>query len=424
MKIVINTLGTHGDLQPYIALALGLREAGHTVRILTHQIFAAFVKEYGLDFYPLQLDPRQVLLNQAMSELGNNTLRINRWMRENFAPALRDIFTATLRADRDTDLILNSGLSVAGWHVAEKLGIPAVAAYLWPVTPSRHLPPSTGAIPPAWLPFRETVNYLSTKLSNQLFFGLLQSLVNQCRKEILALRPQKAWENWALDSPDSATLLLYGFSPAVIPRPPDWGRSQHVTGYWFLEAPERDRPERALLDFLASGLPPVYVGFGSTVDRDQDAVSQMVIDALSQTGQRGIVLAGWSGLGAGNLPHSIYRVEAVSHEWLFPHVAAVIHHGGAGTTAAGLRAGVPNVVVPSFGDQFFWGWRVQELGVGPQPIPRNKLTTTRLAAAIQRAISDETMRTRAARLGEQIRAEAGVEAAVTLIEAYARERGI
>lgn len=392
MKITVNTFGSRGDIQPYIALGLGLQQAGHTVRIVTHQIFESFVKEYGLDFYPLSLDPRQVLLNQALSELGNNTFRINRWMKENFKPALRDIFRATMTASQDAELMLNSGLSFAGWHVAEKLGTPALAAYLWPVTPSRHLPAATGKIPPTWLLFRGAVNYLSTKLSNQLFFNLMLPLVNECRKEILDLRPMKAREYWPLDSGRSATPLIYGYSPSVIPKPPDWSNNQQIAGYWFLDTGDGYRPETALLNFLADGPPPVYVGFGSMVDHEKETISQIVIDALRKTGQRGILLSGWSGLGSGDLPDSILRVDSVPHDWLFPCMAAVIHHGGAGTTAAGLRAGVPNVVVPSFGDQFFWGQRVQELGVGPKPIPRNKLTTAKLAGAIQQAVSDEAIK--------------------------------
>jgi sterol 3beta-glucosyltransferase len=421
MRITVNTFGTRGDIQPYIALSSGLQRAGYAVRIVTHHIFEPFVKAYGLDFYPLHLDPRQVLINQALSELGNNTIRISRWMKENFESALRDIFEATLAAGRDAELMLNSGLSFAGWHVAEKLGIPALAAYLWPVTPSHHLPTATGKIPPAWLPFRGAANYVSTKLSNQLFFMLMLSLTNQCREEILDLRPMKAREYWPLDSARGSTPFIYGYSPAVIPKPPDWGDNQQITGYWFLDTQEGYRPDTALLDYLADGPPPVSVGFGSMVDHKGQAIDQLVIDALRESGQRGILLGGWSDLGSGDLPDFIFRVDAVPHDWLFPRMAAVVHHGGAGTTAVALRAGVPSVVVPWFGDQFFWGWRVQELGAGPKSISRNKLTTAKLAGAIQQAVSDETIKRKAAQLGRQIGAEDGVGTAVRLIEAFARE---
>lgn len=421
MKITVNTFGTRGDIQPYIALSLGLKQAGHLVRILTHQIFEVFVKEYGLDFYPLQLDPRQVLINQALSGLGNNTIRINRWMEENFKPVLHDIFIATLNANRGADLILNSGLSFAGWHVAEKLNIPALATYLWPVTPSRHFPAASGKIPPKWLPFRGGVNYLSTKLSNQLFFYLLLSSVNRCRKDILDLRPMKFREYWSLDSPSSSAPLTYGYSPVVLPKPPDWSNNQQISGYWFLDTARGYQPEMTLLDFLADGPPPVYIGFGSMVDHEREEITQIVINALRETNQRGILLDGWSTLGSGDLPDFILRIDAVPHDWLFPKMAAVVHHGGAGTTAAGLRAGIPSVIVPSFGDQFFWGWRVHEIGAGPKPIPRNKLTVANLTRAIQQAVYNENIKNKTLLISQQIRAENGVDTAVGMIEGFVKD---
>jgi len=420
VKITVNTLGTRGDIQPYIALSLGLQQAGHAVTILTHQIFETFVRDYGLDVHPLQLDPRQVLVNQALSELGNNTVRINRWMEENFKASLHDLFIETLNANRGADLILNSGLSFAGWHVAEKLNIPAVATYLWPVTPSRHFPAATGQIPPRWLPFRGTVNYLLTKLFNQMFFNLLLSSVNQCRKDILDLTPLTWRDYWSLDSPASPTPLIYGYSPVVVPRPPDWSGNQHISGYWFLDARKDYQPESSLLDFLAAGPPPVYIGFGSMVDHERDKITRIVIETLKETNQRGILLGGWSRLGSGDLPDFIYHIESVPHDWLFPRMAAVVHHGGAGTTAAGLRAGIPSVVVPTFGDQFFWGLRVHDLRAGPEPIPRNKLSVANLSRAVRQAVNSEEIKTNASRVGLIIRAENGVENAVHMIENFIR----
>lgn len=420
MKITVNTFGSRGDVQPYIALALGLRQAGHAVRIVTHEIFQRFVEGYGFDFYPLQLDPRQVLINQSVSELGNNSRRIIRWMKENFKPVLRDIFEVTLAANHGTELMLNSSLSFAGWHVAEKLSIPALATLLWPMTPSRHLLGATGKIPRPWLPFRKVTNYYSTKLFNQLFYNMMLPLVNECRKEVLDLRPKKAREYWLLDSPRSSASIIYGYSPTVVPKPPDWNDKQQVSGYWFLDSGEDYEPEADLLAFLANGPPPVSIGFGSMVDHERDVVSHIVIDALRESGQRGILLGGWGEIGSGRLPDYVFRVDSIPHSWLFPRVAAAIHHGGAGTTAAAMRAGVPSVVVPWFGDQYFWGWRVQELSVGSKLIPRKKLTVARLTAAIQQVVSDEAIKLKSAQLGRQIYAEDGVGTAVRLIEAFAR----
>jgi UDP:flavonoid glycosyltransferase YjiC (YdhE family) len=418
MKITVNTLGTRGDIQPYIALSLGLQQAGHSVRIFTHQIFEAFVKEYGLDVYPLQLDPRQVLVNQALSELGNNAIRINRWMEGNFKAGLQYLFDATLDANRGVELILNTGLSFAGWHVAEKLSIPAIATYLWPVTPSRHFPAATGKIPPKWLPFRGVVNYLSTKLFNQMFFNFLLPSVNQCRSDVLGLKPLTRRDYWSLDSPTSPTPLIYGYSRVVVPQPPDWRGNQHISGYWFLDTAKDYQPEKTLYNFLTNGPPPVYIGFGSLVDHEREEITQIVINALKETHQRGILLGGWSRLGSGDLPGFILQIDDVPHDWLFPQMVAVVHHGGAGTTAAGLRAGVPSVIVPSFGDQFFWGWRVHESGAGPKPITRNKLTVVNLASAIKQAIDNDDIKNKATLIGQQIRAENGVEIAVSMIESF------
>jgi sterol 3beta-glucosyltransferase len=419
MRITINALGTRGDVQPYIALGLGLNGAGHEVRLVTHTIFRELVTQHGLTLHPLDLDPREVLLNESLSQLGNNPVRVNQWIEHRFAPVLGSIFESTLQAARDAELMVNSGLSIAGWHVAEKLAIPAVAAYLWPATPTRHMPGATGQIPPAWIPFKGTFNYLSTKLSNQLFFRLLSPLVNRCREQVLGLRPLTLKDYWSLDSPDSPAPLVYGFSSAVVPRPPDWGPSQQIAGYWFLDAGENYVPDPALAQFLQAGEPPVCVGFGSMVEQDRRAIPQLVVRALKAAGQRGILLSGWSEFGTGLIADSVFATDAIPHDWLFPRVRAVVHHGGAGTTAAALRAGLPSVVVPSFADQFFWGWRVHALGAGAAPIPRGNLSERRLAEAIGQVVHDASVRRQASLLGQRIREEDGVARATALLDTFA-----
>jgi UDP:flavonoid glycosyltransferase YjiC (YdhE family) len=191
-----------------------------------------------------------------------------------------------------------------------------------------------------------------------------------------------------------------------------------VTGYWFLEPRDEWTPPPALEAFLEAGSPPVYVGFGSMSSRDPEETADLVMEALARTGQRAVLLSGWSGLQKTDVPDSMFMLEPVPFAWLFPRVAAVVHHGGAGTTAAGLRAGVPSVVIPFFGDQFFWGACVTRLGAGPEPVPRKKLTAERLANAIQQAVSDPTVAERAADVGAKIRAEDGVAGAVAVVEEF------
>jgi len=209
--------------------------------------------------------------------------------------------------------------------------------------------------------------------------------------------------------------ILYGFSPTVIPAPSDWNENIHVTGYWFLDELDNWTPPPALTDFIESGSPPVYIGFGSMSNRKPEEMADLVVRALKQIDQRAILLSGWGGLSKTDLPDSIFMLDSIPHAWLFPRVAAAVHHGGAGTTAAGLRAGVPSVIVPFFGDQPFWGRRVADLGVGPGPISRQRLTAGRLATAIHQAVTEQEMRQRAAKLGEKIRGENGIARAVEII---------
>jgi sterol 3beta-glucosyltransferase len=418
MRVTINSFGSRGDVQPYIALGKGLKAAGHDVRITTHRIFADLVCQHGLDFSPMEGDPKEVLLEQAIVNLGNNPFRINRWIVENFRPVMDRVFHATLEGAQGADVLLNSALSFAGWHVAEKLNLPAIAAYLQPATPTRAFHGMSSPLPPAWLPFRGLYNLLSTKFANQFFFTMVRPLTNVCRSEILGLPPLSAAYYWGLDSASAQVPILYGYSPSVIPKPVDWGDYQQVTGYWFLDDARSYNPPPELTAFLESGPPPVYVGFGSMVDHEREEMTRLIVDALGRTRQRAILLGGWSDLGSMGLPDSILRVDYVPHDWLFPRLSAVVHHGGAGTTAAGLRAGVPAVIVPFTADQPFWAWRVHELGVGPKWILRKKLTAEKLAAAIDQAVHDRSMAQRAKVLGRKINAENGLGAAVHLVEQF------
>jgi UDP:flavonoid glycosyltransferase YjiC (YdhE family) len=200
-----------------------------------------------------------------------------------------------------------------------------------------------------------------------------------------------------------------------VPTPADWDASSHVTGYWFLPRQPDWQPPAELLAFLERGPAPVYVGFGSMPSQDAERKTRLVLDAVAQSGQRAILATGWGGLAQASAPPGVFVLDSAPHDWLFERCAAVVHHGGAGTTAAGLRAGKPSVICPFFGDQPFWGRRVHALGAGPQPIPQKKLTAAALAGAMRAAATDPGMAGRAAALGEGIRQEDGVARAVALI---------
>ena len=259
------------------------------------------------------------------------------------------------------------------------------------------------------------LNRLSYQLARQMIWQGFRAADNLARREVLGLPAAPFW------GPFNAGCLqhypiLYGYSPSVLPKPADWDDHIHVTGYWFLDPAGDWTPPASLTEFLQAGPAPVYVGFGSMSSRKPEQTADLVLQALAQAKQRAIILSGWGGLRKESVPHTVLMVEEVPFSWLFPRVAAVVHHGGAGTTSAALRAGVPSIVIPFFGDQPFWGQRMVELGVGPAPIPRRRLTAERLAQAIQDALTDQTVRQRAAHLGSVIRAEDGIAQAVAIVQ--------
>jgi sterol 3beta-glucosyltransferase len=258
------------------------------------------------------------------------------------------------------------------------------------------------------------LNVLTYTLILPLMTAPYNRMVNTWRQEALELPPRGALAS-ELTRDGKPVPVLYAFSPHVVPVPPDWPATTVVTGYWFLDRPATWQPPRALVDFLEAGPPPVYVGFGSMTAADPAALTRLVIEALRQAGLRGVLAAGWGGLQSGALPGHVFALEAAPHDWLFPRMAAVVHHGGAGTTAAGLRAGRPTIICPFFGDQAFWGERVFALGAGPRPMAQKSLTAERLADALRQAVGEPGYGQRAEALGQRLQAERGVERAVELV---------
>ena len=415
MRIAIIALGSQGDVQPYVALGKGLRAVGYEVRLLTHENFEQLVTSGGLTFCPMQGNVQELIETPEMRKLtekGNFITLTLRTAQETERVAIQWA-QAGLEACRGMDLLIAGvgGLYLA-LSFAEKLDIPLLQAFVFPFTPTKTFP---GILFPQSIDrFGGTVNWLSHQALRQIIWQGSRSGDAAARKQVLNLPTSPFF------GPHQSPYLnrlptLYGFSPAVIVKPSDW-QNAHVTGYWFLDAASDWTPPPDLENFLQAGSPPVYIGFGSMGNRDPEETANLVLQALEKTGQRAILSAGWSGMRTENLPNTAFLIKSVPHAWLFPRVAAVVHHGGAGTTAAGLRAGVPTIIIPFFGDQGFWGQRVADLGVGTAPIPRKQLTAERLAQAIQTAVSDRVMRERAAKLGEKIRSEDGVANAVTIIQ--------
>jgi UDP:flavonoid glycosyltransferase YjiC (YdhE family) len=417
MRIAIITLGSRGDIQPYIALGQGLKEAGHMVRLLAWQDFEELTTSHGLEFGLIRGNAQEMVgESKEFSELleQGNFVKIIMLIAKETQHMAIELLEDGLVACRGMDLIITglTGIFIS-IPLAEKLKIPLLQTGLIPFAPTRAFP---SIVLPQTLPtLGGAFNYGSQQLVRQLTWPGMQAVFNQARKKVLGLPPGSYFKPFYSER-SKGLPMLHGFSPSVVPRPADWGTGQYVTGYWFLDQAEDWSPPAALLDFLQAGPAPVYIGFGSMSSRKPEETADLVLKALQQAGQRALLFSGWGGLQKTDLPDSVLMIDSTPHSWLFPRCAAVVHHGGAGTTAAGLRAGVPSVVVPFFGDQPFWGRRVHDLGVGPAPIPRSKLNIDRLAQAINEAVTDPGMRQRAAALGVKIRAEDGVANAVGIIQ--------
>jgi UDP:flavonoid glycosyltransferase YjiC (YdhE family) len=216
---------------------------------------------------------------------------------------------------------------------------------------------------------------------------------------------------------------ICGFSPSILPVPTDWPPHHHVTGHWFLDEPASWQPPADLVRFLEDGPPPIYVGFGSMGETDPERITRVALEALALCDRRGVLLSGWSGMGDVSLPATVHHIDAIPHSWLFPKMAALVHHGGMGTTAAGLRAGVPAAVVPLGGDQPFWARRIEQLGAGVRCASLAKVTAKRLADIVDSITTDAGLRRQAAVLGERIRAEDGVGQAVAVIQEHVEYAG-
>jgi sterol 3beta-glucosyltransferase len=324
-------------------------------------------------------------------------------------PFIRRFLAECVVACQDADAIFYWPPSLVGPSLAEALGIPCFAIATYPLPHCR-----TRAFANPWHSGGSTTNERTWAHGEPLWGRLFRDEVMAWRRTLGLREVSPALEQRRL----RRLPHLLGFSSAVLPRPDDWPAAMHVTGYWFLDLASSFTPPPALLDFLAAGPPPVAIGFGSMAARDPGAMTEMVTAALRRAGLRGILLTGWGGLSQGDLPDDVFKLDAAPHDWLFPRVTAVVHHGGAGTTAAALRAGVPLVTIPFGFDQHLWGRQVHRLGAGVAPIPQAELTAERLAAALSALTADPSFRARAAALATVIRAEDGTGTAAALVDRY------
>jgi UDP:flavonoid glycosyltransferase YjiC (YdhE family) len=408
VRIAIHTLGTRGDVQPYVALARGLAARGHAVQLAAPEQFAGFVHEHGIACAPL---PGEFLAlldapeGKAALAGGGSGFGPGFRLLKHVRPLMRrlmDLEWDAARAFRP-DLVVHHPKSLAAPHIAEALGCRSMLASPLPgFTP-------TSAFASPLVPFASLgpLNRASHRLATEGARWLFGRQMRDWRVAVLGLPRRRAGADPALGT-------LYAYSRHVLSVPDDWGRDVLVSGYWFLDEAAW-QPPPGLAAFLEAGLPPVYIGFGSMPGIEPRRLTEIVVAALARTGKRGLLATGGGALASGDLPPDVLAIGGAPHDRLLPRVAAVVHHGGAGTTGAALRAGRPSVICPFFGDQPFWARRVAALGAGPPALDRRTLTAEGLAAALV-ATDGPEMRRRAAGLGAAIRQEDGVGAAVTFIE--------
>jgi sterol 3beta-glucosyltransferase len=400
MRILIVTTGSRGDVAPFTGLGLRLQEAGHQVAVAAHGPFADLVRGCGLEYRSLPGDPVELTRARTAApspEAGQAVFA-------EFIDELADGVIAAAAAG--TDLMLTAfGPAPVSRVVAEGLGIPSVGAYLAPAVPTRAFPPpgwpTTGELGPAYnlAAGRELLGR-----TGSLYAVVLPRLRTRLGLPVDSTTAGPMPESWP---------ICHGFSPAVVPRPADWPAAVQVTGYWWPARPPRWRPPRPLVEFLDAGRQPVFIGFGSMTPAHGEGLGDVVTAAVHRAGVRAVVQSGWAALAPRG--EEIMVVDDVPHDWLFPRMAAVVHHAGAGTTAAGLRAGVPAVPVPFLVDQPFWATRLHRLGVAPPPLPLPELTACTLADALRSCVDEPAYQARATELARRIRNEDGSAAVLALI---------
>ncbi len=413
MRICLLCNDTRGGVQPYLALGLGLKRAGVDAVVVAPEGYRGDVESNGLGFAGLSGDTEASLRSPEVREaMGRGFLATHKLMLKHVGEMVRAHMREALAGCEGADAILGGfGGMIVGQPVAERLGVPFLQAHLQPLTTTSAFPGLLSVPGLGWL---GPHNRLSHGLSRQAFWLPMQSAVASARKDVLGLPPVSRWGN--VGRPGRAgDPVLYGYSPSFLPRPADWPAWAMVTGYWFLDRPGAWSPPPALDAFLAAGPPPVAVGFGSMGSGDAGATARLVLDAVGRAGQRVVLISGWGGMSADDLPPWALLVDAVPHDWLFPRCAAAVHHGGAGTTGAALRAGIPSIIVPFGADQPFWARLVAARGVGTSPGSRKRLTAAKLGRAIAAVVASRETRERSADLGRRIRDEDGVGCAVGLI---------
>lgn len=412
MHITIFVYGTWGDIRPHVVLGMALQKAGHEVQVVASPGYEQWVRDRDLGFYPLTTDVNTFARENA-DLMDKGFISQLHTLRTRIAPLLVQMGLEVMEATRDSDVLMTVefGASLL-LDVITANKLKPIFINPAPINPTRT---SNTVLPakPGWFPFEGWYNRLGYTVLRQSSWRALAGGRNPLAKQ-LGL-PKSGYKDFraVVDTAPALTTV----SRHVFQRPADWDDRWQVTGFLFDDDPTW-APPQDLVDFLETDEAPVYIGFGSMPDSKPQATTRMIMDAVRKAGKRAVILTGWAGLGANDVPENIHILKYAPHSWLFPKMAVIVHHGGSGTTASGMRAGVPTVVIPHQGDQGFWGRTVNRLGVGTTPIPRKKLTVESLAAAITEATTNRAMQVNARAIGEKISAEDGLEEAIKWVKRF------
>jgi UDP:flavonoid glycosyltransferase YjiC (YdhE family) len=399
MRIAIPTIGSRGDVQPFIALVQGLTRAGHSVTLASHPVMKPLVESYGVTFLPIGPDIDLARKVAAIRRNSRSTVAgLVRGMRFSF-DMLQRSHEDILALCGEADLVVVPAQSAAGRNEADQLGLPYLSVTFMP-----------------WaIPWDDPQRPLLKRAAYGTIDGLVSLLTTRPLNRIRMKQglPPVGREGFA-----SSRLNLVPVSPAVYEPNPLWEPQHRIVGYWFAEDPAGWVPPAGLLAFLDAGPPPVLISLGAMSLGEDDAkeVAGLFVGAVQRAGVRAIIQGWEAGIEQLRLPPVVHAAGSLPHSWLLPRCAAVVHHGGFGTTAASLRAGIPAQVIPHVADQFFWAKIVHELGAGPRPIRRARLSTGELAASLEALMQDDNLRAAASSLGQRIRAESGIDNAVREIE--------
>ncbi|XP_058769893.1 sterol 3-beta-glucosyltransferase UGT80B1 [Vicia villosa] len=411
LQIVILVVGTRGDVQPFVAIAKRLQEYGHRVRLATHANFKTFVRSAGVNFHPLGGDPRvlagYMARNKGLIPSGTTEISIQR---KQLKAIIDSLLPACTAPDSETGIPFTAQAIIANppayghVHVAEALGVPIHIFFTMPWTPTYAFPHPLARVP------RGAGYWLSYIVVDLLIWWGMRGIINDFRKRTLKLPPIAYFSMYRGSISHLPT--AYMWSPHLVPKPNDWGSLVDVVGYCFLNLGSKYQPREDFVQWIKKGPPPLYFGFGSMPLEDPKLTTDVILEALKETEQRGIIDRGWGNLGnLAEISDDVFLLEECPHDWLFPQCSAVVHHGGAGTTATGLKAGCPTTIVPFFGDQFFWGDRIHQKELGPEPIPIYELNVENLSNAIKFMLQPE-VKSRAMEVAKLIENEDGVAAAV------------